>query len=250
MTGETEASDTSIGPPRRWSRRSLLGTGAVGLVVGACGTEIGNVLAGGSSSGGSSTPPDVDLMQEHGVLKRILLIYQNALLRLGGGEEPVAAAVHDGALIIHDFIEGFHEPLEEGYVFPRVRQAGPQFAQTVDTLLVQHARGRERTQIILAGSNSRALSSAGDRKDVSTAMADFIRMYAPHEAREDTVVFPAFRSLLGADELNDLAENFADLQHQQFGSGGFSTMVERVASIEKELGIYDLEQFTPAPITP
>ena len=63
-------------------------------------------------------------MEEHGVLKRVLLIYQAALDRIEAGEVPPASAIHAGALVIHDFIEGFHEGLEEGYVFPRLRQAG------------------------------------------------------------------------------------------------------------------------------
>ena len=31
----------------------------------------------------------------------------------------------------------------------------------------------------------------------------------------------------------------------EFGKGGFEQKVERVATIEKNLGIYDLAQFTP-----
>ena len=42
-----------------------------------------------------------------------------------------------------------------------------------------------------------------------------------------------------------LGQHFADLEHQQFGTNEFATMVERVASIEQNLGIYDLTQFTP-----
>jgi quercetin dioxygenase-like cupin family protein len=34
-------------------------------------------------------------------------------------------------------------------------------------------------------------------------------------------------------------------EHALFGDDGFEKMVDRVASIEKSLGIYDLAQFTP-----
>jgi hypothetical protein len=76
-------------------------------------------------------------------------------------------------------------------------------------------------------------------------MQAFDRMYEPHEAREDTVIFPAFRQIIPAAELADLGQHFADLEHQQFGGDEFSAMVARVASIEQDLGIYDLAQFTP-----
>ena len=76
-------------------------------------------------------------------------------------------------------------------------------------------------------------------------MQAFVRMYEPHEAREDTVVFPAFRQLVPAGELADLGQQFADLERQQFGTDEFTAMVTRVAGIEQNLGIYDLDQFTP-----
>jgi hypothetical protein len=71
-------------------------------------------------------------------------------------------------------------------------------------------------------------------------------MYEPHEAREDTVVFPAFRALLSTDELDELASTFADLQRSQFGPNAFVDVVNHVADIERSLGIYDLDEFTPS----
>jgi hypothetical protein len=81
-------------------------------------------------------------------------------------------------------------------------------------------------------------------------MDAFVRMYEPHEAREDTVVNPAFRALLKPAEIADLGQRFANLQAEQFGSSGLAAMVRRVAVIEQALGIYDLAQFTPPNLTP
>ena len=223
------------------------------MFAGAAAAEAANLLSGGRSPAPVSrqAPPDVDLTEEHGVLKRVLLIYEEAVSRLGSGGAPagvVVAAVHDGAEVIHDFIESFHEALEEGYVFPRLRNAGV-LVSTVDTLLVQHGRGRQLTQLILEGSNLSAMRSSTVRGAVSRSMSAFARMYQPHEAREDTVVFPAFRSMLDAHELEDLAATFAALQAHQFGKDAFGAVVERVANIERSLGIYDLNQFTPPATT-
>lgn len=224
------------------SRRRLLTAGGIGLAVGVVGTEVGNIVAQSSPVSSNATPPDVDLMQEHGILKRVLLIYQESIDRMTSGQPAPMPAIHDGAEIIHDFIEGFHEALEEGYVFPMLRKAG-QLLSTVDTLLIQHARGRQLTQLILAGSSN---MQSNDVEQISAAMAAFVRMYQPHEAREDTVVFPRFRAISTPDQLNELGVTFADLQHQQFGPNGFAEYVTKVAAIEQSLGIYDLRQFTPA----
>jgi hypothetical protein len=72
----------------------------------------------------------------------------------------------------------------------------------------------------------------------------FIRMYSPHEAREDTVLFPAFRAMVTPDEYNALGEYFENKELEQFVGIGFEEIVDKVAAIEKTLGIYDLSQFT------
>jgi len=76
-------------------------------------------------------------------------------------------------------------------------------------------------------------------------MEQFVRMYEPHEAREDTVLFPALRSILSKHEFDTLGEEFETKEHQLFGEEGFDKIVDQVAGIEKRLGIYDLAQFTP-----
>ena len=70
-------------------------------------------------------------------------------------------------------------------------------------------------------------------------------MYEPHEAREDTVLFPAFRKLVTPDEYMALGEEFEDQANFVLGEGGFERNIELVADLEKSLGIHDLAQFTP-----
>ena len=73
----------------------------------------------------------------------------------------------------------------------------------------------------------------------------FIRMNSPHEAREDTLLFSAFRGIVSANEFDSLGEDFEKKEDELFGDDGFFKVVDRVAEIEKKLGIYDLAQFTP-----
>jgi hemerythrin-like domain-containing protein len=249
---------SGAGPsPRPVERRTLLAVGGAALFAGGGAAELANLLAKGASPGravdanpppvSSAAPPDVDLMEEHGVLKRLLLNYQEAMRQIAAGQTPPADAINGSAVIMHDFVENLHESLEDGFVFPRLRSAGMLVA-TIDTLLIQHARGRQLTQIILAGSTTAGMKSSATTQEVVSAMAAFIRMYEPHEAREDTVVFPAFRALLTASELSDASAVFADIQRGQLGDNAFDDIVGQVASIEQSLGIYDLNLFTPAPV--
>ncbi|MCE5346053.1 MAG: hypothetical protein LLG13_07180, partial [Bacteroidales bacterium] len=57
--------------------------------------------------------------------------------------------------------------------------------------------------------------------------------------------FPSIRKIVSKNEYFALGEEFEDKEHELFGEDGFDTMVEKVANIEKQLGIYELSQFTP-----
>jgi hemerythrin-like domain-containing protein len=186
--------------------------------------------------------PAEDLMREHGVLNRVLLVYEECLRRLSAPKPDVAPRLlADGAGIIRTFIEDYHEKLEEDHLFPRFEKAGQQVG-LVKVLREQHRAGRVLTdRIVQAAKNGNAAGRERLRVDVNR----FIRIYRPHEAREDTVLFPALRRIVSAHEYAALGEDFERKEHQLFGKAGFEGIVEKVARIEKELGIYDLASFTP-----
>ncbi len=191
------------------------------------------------------SPPE-DLMREHGVLNRILLIYEECLrrLRAEGNLEPTPLA--GSAKIIRTFIEDYHEKLEEDHLFPRFERAR-KHVDLVKVLREQHQAGRRLTDRITQLATPPALKDAQANKELSQLLRQFIRMYRPHESREDTVLFPAVRRLMTAKEFDEMGDRFEQREHQLFGEHGFEDIVEKVAEFEKALGIYDLGQFTPKP---
>lgn len=181
-------------------------------------------------------------MREHGVLKRVLLIYQEVIDRINIKSYFPPDTIFESATIIRNFIEDYHEKLEENFLFPRFKKANT-LIELVDVLAVQHKSGRILTDKVLNLSKNN-LKNKDDKKLLGDYLNSFIRMYSPHEAREDTVLFPAFRKLLTQNEYDSLGEEFEDKEHELFGEDGFENMVNKVANIEKRLGIYELDKFT------
>ena len=188
------------------------------------------------------SPPE-DLMQEHGLLNRVLLIYDFCKIKLINGESFHEGAISSAATIVRTFVEDYHEKQEENYLFPRFKQKN-QLTDLVDVLLNQHQAGRNITSQIIQLTKQSTLTE-GENQKLIDLLTLFNRMYRPHEAREDTVLFPAFRKLVSENEYDSLGEEFENNEHKLFGQDGFETMVEKVAAIEKDLGIYELSQFTP-----
>jgi hemerythrin-like domain-containing protein len=188
--------------------------------------------------------PGEDLMREHGVLNRVLLVYDETTRRLEGQEDPRLDVLASAAGLIRRFIEGYHEKVEETELFPRFEKAG-KLVDLVAVLRQQHSRGRSVTADILEMAGPKTLRSPDDRKRLSRSLQAFTRMYRPHEAREDTVLFPAFHELVGEREYRRLGERFEDKEHQLLGANGFEKAVAEVAQLEEALGIDDLARFTP-----
>lgn len=114
----------------------------------------------------------------------------------------------------------------------------------MNVLLQQPQEGRRLTDQIMQLTKSQTATEPENQKLIQL-LTSFNIMYRPHEAREDTVLFPAFRKLVSKNEYDSLGEEFENNEHKLFGKGGFETMVSKVAAIEKSLNIYDLSQFTP-----
>ena len=222
---------------RAFIRRTAAAAGGLVLLARA-----GSVQAEGKETNEEVSPAE-DLMREHGVLKRVMLIYEEAARRLDGKEDLPPQALKDSATIIRTFIEDYHGKLEEDFLFPRFRKAN-KLVDLVDVLLEQHRAGRRLTDIALRLSTPEAIKKPDERRALSESLRQFIRMFSPHEAREDTVLFPAFRLIVSANEYYALGEDFEKKEHELFGDDGFNKTVDRVAAIEKQLGIYDLAQFT------
>jgi len=246
------------------TRRQLLtgiSVAGAGVLLNACRSNT-QTRSGGATNDenkneapapGEAEPIEVtateDLMREHGILRRALLVYQESAVRLRQDASSVPPdALEKTAKLFQVFGEDYHEKkLEEVYIFPAVKKIQGMAANYVDVLLVQHARGREITNYLLSVSQADRIAS-NSVEPLAKALESFVRMYAHHAAIEDTVVFPAWKAAVGGNELDAMGEKFEEIEHEQFGEDGFEAALRRMDEIEQSLGLSNLDMFTaPAP---
>ena len=222
---------------RLFLRKSMMAVTATGIA----GTGIVTACREGS---GEEVTPAEDLMREHGVLNRIMLVYDTCIVKLRNQQQFDPGALHEGVQMIRTFIEDYHEQLEEKFVFPVFTNAN-KLVDLVQLLYIQHHAGKEITTQTLELLNAGAFQQPETADKLASLLETFNRMYRPHEAREDTVLFPALRRLLSANAYFAMGEDFEKKEHELFGADGFESIVDKVASIEKKLGIYDMTITTP-----
>ena len=200
------------------------------LLAGCAGAS--RAKAGGEAEEEEVTPAE-DLMREHGVLRRVMYLYDEAAERLGAARDVPLDAVASGAAIVRRVIEDYHEKLEEQFLFPRYEKAG-KLVELVGVLRKQHEAGRGMTERITA------LAKGSDHAALATALRGFNHMYRAHADREDTVLFPALRELVGKGAYAELGEQFEAKEKQMLGDHGFERAVEEVATLERAFGVDDL----------
>jgi hemerythrin-like domain-containing protein len=231
------------GDEHRTHRRAFLTGGA--LLVGAELLAAAPLLASPQAEEDEEdVTPAEDLMREHGALNRILLIYDEAVTRIDAKKDFPPEVLASAASIVRRFIEEYHEKLEEDHLFPRFEKAG-KLTDLVSVLRQQHAAGRTLTRMIETNATLPALRNATQRSQLRKNLRLFVRMYRPHEAREDTILFPALHALIDPNDYEELGDQFESKEHELFGQDGFEKVVAEIAGLEKKIGVYELAQFTP-----
>ena len=115
----------------------------------------------------------------------------------------------------------------------------------VKVLREQHQAGRRLTDLIREGAASRTLNDKNKGKGLGESILLFIKMYRPHKAWEDTVLFPSIHSLFSPEEFDKLGDQFEDREKALFGENGFARIVSEVAELERKLNLFGLSRFTP-----
>jgi len=189
-------------------------------------------------------PPTEDLMREHGLLNRILIIYEETAHDIERHHRLDRDILKAAVTIVRDFIEQYHEKMEENYIFP-LFEKHKKHVRLVKILREQHEAGRIITAQLERLLTREKKLSQRDLQSVARLLRKFIRMYRAHEAREDTVIFSEVRHFISQKDFEKLAEIFEDTEHELFGKDGFEGILKTVQDLERQRGIADLAVFTP-----
>src|SRR5260221_38814 len=119
---------------QKLDRRGFL-VATTGLVAAAPMLALGKAEEKINPDEGVTAPED--LMKEHGVLNRCLLIYEEGMRRLRSREEVSPEVFNHTAQLIRTFVEQYHEQNEEKYIFPEFERT-KKLVDLVQTLKTQH----------------------------------------------------------------------------------------------------------------
>lgn len=188
--------------------------------------------------------PIEDLSKEHGVLERLLLIYDKVINDAASGMGFNARAINGATRIFKDYIGEHHDRCEERYIFPKFREAN-YIVELIDILQYQHDVAKRLTGEILERTSPGSPMDESGVKRVTSLCCSLVYMYRPHMSREQTVVSPTFYDIVTEGYIKDIKEEMEAEEKKLLGETGFRGLVGRVSEIEKEVGTHDLQQYIP-----
>ncbi len=169
------------------------------------------------------TPVTEDLMNEHGILNRVLIIFDHFLTI--PDKESHTDKIISCTKIIKEFIEEFHEIMEETYIFPHFKG---KWRPLIELLIQQHRESREITRDILKQANDHDINALTETIQI------FIKMYRRHSAREDTIIFRKIRKFITPEEFAKISKIMDEEEDKKFGEHAYDKILAKVIMIEQE----------------
>ncbi|MCB4791571.1 MAG: hemerythrin domain-containing protein [Elusimicrobia bacterium] len=184
-----------------------------------------------SQAGGADKSIEDFFAQQHAAVTRVVVIYNDILSRLENKETPPLDAYREATHISRDFMQNFHEKMEEKYIFSRFRKPSREY-DIVQVLIRQHRAGHKIVNGMLALSKQQN----PDPDKLADSIRSFIQIYSPHKDAEDEFILPAFHLALSTENYKETWEELKKEKLKKFDDN-FKELGNSVEKIEKSLEI-------------
>ncbi|MGE5556966.1 MAG: hemerythrin domain-containing protein [Caulobacteraceae bacterium] len=188
--------------------------------------------------------PTEDLMREHGLLHRLLLVYENLIEKSMEKGSVDVLNLNKAAITIKDYIHDHHEREEEDFLFPRFRDAG-YLVDLVETLNEQHDKSRPITDRIIDLTRPGTMTDEVLWLEIVDSCKTFTQMYRHHSAREDTILFPALYDICTREDIDDIKGKMEERDERFEKDKGLERLLANISRIEQAAGTADLSRYTP-----
>lgn len=191
-----------------------------------------------------SISPTEILSREHAIMERLMIVLESGVASIVDGGDTDLFPINHAAITIKEFGADHHMVDEEQFIFPKLREAGT-MDKLVDTLEIQHDKGRELIGRIIDLTRSGHIDDPGRLNELAGHCMSFVIMYRPHAAWEETVVFPALYDIASENYIDNINLRMHDEERSLMSDPGLRKLMDNLRKIERAAGTADLGSFTP-----
>ncbi len=169
------------------------------------------------------TPVVEDLFQEHGVLRRLLVLFDRFVTIRSVDPRVLIPAT----TLFAEFGADYHAKTEEKMIFPI-------FAKSA-ACHVQEFKREHKTATAMVKAIA-SFAKYGHMNDLCHTIPAFTELYHSHSAREDLIIFAKLRTKLGDRRLHTLSVEVEEFKADILGENAFAEAVKMLNDIEMTYG--------------
>ena len=179
----------------------------------------------------SSHPVDV-LQEEHEVILAVLGAMDRRAREIEEGQPVESRFWLRAAEFMENYGDRCHHAKEEDLLFPALLDCGmPDRGGPVGVMKHEHVEGRALEERLRLGATN------NEREELLRAAHGLSYLLHEHIHKENEVLFPMARRMLGADQVQDLLDGFSSLEERVMGDGSHGRYVEIARELCVEAGV-------------
>lgn len=176
--------------------------------------------------------PIEKLMDEHqNILKGIDLLAKNAD-RLEKGEKIDPRFFTGAVEFIRNYADKYHHAKEEDILFVKMEKAGfPAQGGPIAVMLSEHDQGREYVSGLESANESYITGDTDATGNIVEYARGYVYLLKNHIAKEDTVLYPMARDVLGEKGIEALIPEFDRVEKEKAGTEEkYKALLDELAS--------------------
>jgi branched-chain amino acid transport system ATP-binding protein len=186
----------------------------------------------------------VIIKSEHQNLIAVLYSLEMLIEEIDNGKQPDFAVFHGLLTYIDRFLDRYHHPKENDYLFPRVMARAPDTKELVEKLGRQHKQGEQLFVVMLKALSAYEFSGDSEFPGFREAVLKYTQFEREHVLIEERDLLPRAREALEASDWEEIDAAFGENQDPMFGEkwdSDFSALLNKlINTLPAPLGLGDV----------
>jgi branched-chain amino acid transport system ATP-binding protein len=186
----------------------------------------------------------VTIKSEHQNLIAVLYSLEMLIEEIENDKQPDFAVFHGLLTYIDRFLDRYHHPKENDYLFPRVMARAPDTTELVKKLGKQHKQGEQLFVVMLKALSAYEFSGDSEFPGFREAVLKYTRFEREHVQIEERDLLPRAREALEASDWEEIDAAFGENQDPMFGEkwdNEFSALLNKlINTLPAPLGLGDV----------
>jgi hemerythrin-like domain-containing protein len=183
------------------------------------------------------------IKSEHQNLGAVLYSMEHLITEIEDGKHADFAVFHGLFTYIDRFLDRYHHPKENDYLFPRLLERAPDTKELVHELGRQHSQGEVLFVEMLKALSAYEFSGESEFPVFRDTVLKYCKFERDHAHMEEREILPRAREVLTESDWEEIDAAFGENRDPMFGdqwSDEFSTLFNKlVNSLPSPLGLGD-----------